>query len=281
MTNNAVGTKIDLHRLKRQKQAAKRWIAAKGKGTVIGVTGFGKSMIAQLVGRFLKNRSKGYPVIIVVPTRYLKEQWEEIVKEEKWSNTQVWVVNSLIKEKHVTGLLILDEVHMYTATTFKKVFTHVKYKFVLGLTATLDEKDAKYEIVRRKCPIIDEITLREAKKHGWISDYVVYNLGIELPKEDRIVYDAINKKFIRLFATFHHDLNLARQCLYNKAQRAAFSRQTGMPPNQVFVMARTLQQSIQARQKFLYEYEPKLDLAVELCNAFPKRKIITFSQKHR
>jgi len=270
--------KLDQSRLNRQKKAARLWIDGKGRGTVVGTTGFGKSMIAQLIGRFLKNKNRGFPIIIVVPTNYLKEQWEGIVKDEKWSRTQVWVINSLIRSKHKTGLLILDEVHMYSAPTFRKVFTHVEYKFVIGLTATLDEKDAKYNIIRKKCPVVDEITIREARDNGWISDYVIYNLGIELPTTDREAYDVINQKFIRLFAMFRHDLNLARKCMFNKAVREKFSQEMDIPASQIFLLARKLQEYIRKRQTFLYEYRPKLDLAIDICNTFPNRKIIAFSQ---
>jgi RNA polymerase primary sigma factor len=187
---------INKHKLARQEITVDRIIENFKKGlgsTVEACTGYGKTFCAfLLIDRMItKNPSKS--TIVVVPTDNLKEQWERQIKKRKLKNINVFVVNGItINEIQLTcDLLILDEGHRYAADVFSRVF-NIKYHYLLNLTATIDRTDGLHIMLLKKAPIVDTITLQEAKRNGWVSDYIEYNLGLELTEEDRIIYNKIN-----------------------------------------------------------------------------------------
>ena len=59
------------------------------------------------------------------------------------------------------------ECHRVPADTFSHVFQTIKYKLILSLTATLERLDGKHELIEKYCPVVDEVTLEEARLHGW------------------------------------------------------------------------------------------------------------------
>ena len=100
-------------------------------------------------------------MLVVVPTITLKEQWEKELDKNKITIAEVYVINTAVKKNHECDLLILDEVHRYAAETFKRIFGQCGYKYILGLTATIERSDGKHEVLKEAAPIIDEVTLKE------------------------------------------------------------------------------------------------------------------------
>ena len=151
----------------RQEEARVKWIKNKCRGTLVQPTGCGKTTTAL---KCLKSVISKYPdktILIVVPTDNLKVQWRQQL--DNWGmvfNTEVQVINSVIKKSWKVDILCLDEVHRYGADTFREVFNKVQYKYILGLTATFERLDGKHAIMQKHCPVVDEITLFEAKSNG-------------------------------------------------------------------------------------------------------------------
>ena len=76
--------------------------------------------------------------LVVVPTQVLKNQWIEQIDERGLGlNVRVEIINTVVKYDWSCDLLVLDEVHMFVADTFYKIFERVSYKFILGLTGTM------------------------------------------------------------------------------------------------------------------------------------------------
>lgn len=96
-------------RTERQQEAIKKWIAAKGKGTIIAPTGAGKSYIALMSIKALLKKYPYFRVLVVVPTTTLKNQWAQHVYNWGFDfNVDIVVINSIIKQKYVCDYLILD-----------------------------------------------------------------------------------------------------------------------------------------------------------------------------
>ena len=93
----------------------------------------------------IKTVRKKYPelrVLVVVPTTTLKDQWyEELNKHDVYFNIEVQVINTVIKHEWICDMLIIDEIHSSIADTLKITFECVKYKLILGLTATFERLD--------------------------------------------------------------------------------------------------------------------------------------------
>ena len=98
-----------LDRTERQNLGIEKWLAAKGKGSCLYPTGFGKTRTAFMaITRFLKANPKRQ-ILVVVPTDYLKDQWFEQVMEHKlFNNVTVRVINSVIKQDWDIDMLVLD-----------------------------------------------------------------------------------------------------------------------------------------------------------------------------
>jgi len=207
---------LDPIKTKLQLEVRDLWITSGAKSSVEWATGSGKSYLGILCIQEMLRRNPQRTTLIVVPTEQLKSQWEGHVKEHALSNCEVIIINTVIKNKYRVSLLLLDEYHRYFADTFKRIFDCVKYDFILGLTATLERNDGKHLILQEKCPIIHRITLNEAKVKGFVSDFKVYNLGIDFTEENRIQYNFIEDSFNKNFAIFGKDFELMRNCAFGK-----------------------------------------------------------------
>lgn len=125
--------------------------------------------------KLLLKRNPDAFILISVPTEVLKEQWlENIIHEDLLLNCKVEIINTIITRKYDVDLLIIDEIHGTASDCFKQIFNAVTYKLILGLTATLERLDGKEEIIKQYCPVIDEISLQEAAKNGWVSPVKEY-----------------------------------------------------------------------------------------------------------
>jgi superfamily II DNA or RNA helicase len=272
---------INKHRLARQELGADRVIAnfiKKLGATVEWATGVGKSMLAELVINRMLIRDNTRTTIIVVPTEQLKEQWELKIIKRKIPNTRVFVVNGITINdvKLECTLLVLDEFHRYASDVFSRVF-NIKHQFLLCLTATVDRLDGKHNLLLEKAPIVDTITLQEAKRNGWVSDYLEYNLGLELTEEDRLNYNRINKKVNGLMAFFGHNFDTVKQCC-NKHYASNYARDNDYNSEQVLINAVNCMRSIRERKSFLYGTIAKQDAIIEIIRKDPDLKTITFSE---
>lgn len=94
----------------RQALSLQSWIDAKGKGTIVACTGFGKTRVAtNLIQKLLKARPN-HRILIVVPTDLLKEQWIGILTNlNVIFNCEVQVINSVVKHDWTCDVLIIDK----------------------------------------------------------------------------------------------------------------------------------------------------------------------------
>jgi len=216
----------------RQKLSQDKWISRGSRGTVEAATSYGKTRVAMNVIRALRRNDVSRTVIIVVPTIVLKSQWEkQLIEQNLNENTEVYVINSLIKlDEAVCKLLILDEIHRYAATTFSKVFDTAKYAFVLGLTATLKRLDSKHTILQKYAPIIDKISMAYCRANGYVSQYKEYNLGLNLSQNDLIYYQDKSRELGSMMDKFDNDFQLMLKCSYsNKPQYSSATGQWFAP----------------------------------------------------
>jgi superfamily II DNA or RNA helicase len=268
---------IDEKRWARQKESIKKWWG-KQMGTIEAATGFGKTFVACKIAEFIQDKREGATVIVVVPTLQLQSQWEDELNRFGVKNYKVFVINSISKADHVLrcGLLILDEIHMYAAPTFRKVFDSVKFTWGLGLTATITRPDGLDYILRQRLPVIDTISQTEAKKNGWISNYREYNLPVYLTPRDRAELDSYTKQFNYWFSKFEYDFNLAMSCAKMENARS-YAQHCGLGTDEVLRNAVQFARFMRLRKDFLYKTEHKLLMAKKLIEKF-KLKTITFSQ---
>lgn len=306
---------INQKKLERQLGIVDKWIKETGaKGTFEGCTGFGKTFTAVLAIKRFRKKYAQEPIIVVVPSVDLKFQWEQVLERESIEFVSVWVVNTYIKYKHQASLLILDEVHRFLSDEFYKLFENTHYQLLLCLTATLERLDGKHDLLDEIAPVFDVVTMEEAKREGYVSDFTVYNLGLEFNEEDQEEYKKYHDIANNNFAYFHRDFDLAmmmarsgRAVVTTYDERRIAHRKTveelrhewaksqgwdGQPfvenatdtatnyyhPKTVMLKALQWLKGVRGRKTLIYKASAKLNVIEELIWKFPDKKVIIFSE---
>lgn len=231
----------------------------------------------------------GGKVLIVVPTTELKKQWTKIIKRnENYSKLfiEIKVINTVSLTDGFTrdvDLLIIDEVHMMAADKFKRVFSRVRYSWILGLTATVKRLDGKEYIIQQYAPICDTISQKDAIKNGWISDFIEFNLAVPITRAEAEAQTQMGKS-IRFYMSKFGDFNkmLSNMHAGNASNYVRLYNQSRYPHEHITVqdvMKWAIQgmRLIAKRKEFLDTTQHKIEAAVELIEEFNVRTI-TFSQ---
>jgi superfamily II DNA or RNA helicase len=274
-------------RTERQQESVRRWIKNKGKGSIEAATGFGKTNVGLITIKALLKKYPQFRILVVVPTTTLKSQWEK--KIDDWGftfNSEVQVINTVIKHSWKCDLLILDEEHRYNSDDFSQIFNKVKYKLILGLTATFERLDGKHKIMQKYCPIIDNISIFECQANGWVSEYKEYVVLIDV--DDIEEFKILNKEFIRYFEFFNYDFDSAKKCCGKEGWKYAIKLRDEMYKGDdenkrkelgraIVVNAMQLMRNTQKRKLFINNHPKKIEIARKIIEARSNKKIITFS----
>lgn len=271
----------------RQEIARVKWIKNKCIGSLVQPTGAGKTRTAL---KCLKSVIDKYPllkILVVVPTDNLKIQWIQQFDNFGLSfNSDVQVINTIVKRNWDTDILVLDEEHRYAASVFSEIFNKVNYKYILGLTATFERLDGKHEIIAKYCPVIDVITQSEALVNGWVSSYKEYQVLIDV--DDIDVYKKYNKEFIEHYEFFGFDFGLAMsligpQGFINRAKLRDKRCPNGTEEERktmfkaITYHATAFARTVQKRKSFINNHPKKIELARKIIESREGKKIITFS----
>lgn len=174
---------------------------------------------------------------------------------------------------------------MTLAETFVQVFDKVKYKKVLGLTATFERLDGRHEICKKYCPVCDTVPIMECLINGWISPYNEYQVIIDVDNIDE--YKQLDKEFQEHFSYFGYDWNLINKCLGKDGFKGRYALSKEWVPNNeeqrkatfklITYHATAFMRVLQQRKAFINNHPKKLEIARKIINERPFSKIITFS----
>jgi superfamily II DNA or RNA helicase len=276
-----------LTRDERQEESLRKWLTNKGKGCIEGCTGYGKTRIGLNAIETVRKRYPDLSVIIVVPTDVLRNQWLKNLDQRGLGlNCQVLIINTASKTLEQCDLLILDEIHKFAADQFSQVFKTVKYKHILGLTATIERLDGKHELLKRFCPVVDTVTIEIAKANGWVADFTEYQVMITA--EDIDIYRQYNKDFVKHFEFFDFDFGVALSLCGANGIQNKFKLRDKLCPNgtkeeksnvlkEINYHSVGFMRAMQNRKKFIHNHPQKIDVARQIIEHRSDKKIITFS----
>jgi superfamily II DNA or RNA helicase len=274
-----------LTRDERQEESLKKWMKNKGIGTLECCTGYGKSRVTINIIKRLLSKYPQMKILIVVPTEVLKNQWiEHIDNNQLQLNVDIQIINTVAKNGNHCDLLVIDEIHTSASRCLIALFKTVKYKLILGLTATFERLDERHKLLEQYCPIVDTVTLQEAQLNGWVSQYNEYLVLIDV--DDINIYKQYNKEFTEHIEFFQFDFNKAMSMvgpkgLHNRLMyrdelcNGDESRKKDVLKS-ITYHATGFMRAIQARKKFVYEHPEKLRLAEEIIKHRMDKKIVTF-----
>lgn len=184
----------------RQHEAVTKWLKAKGHASVVAGTGVGKTYIAIKAIQRMRKRYPELNVLVLVPTSALQSQWiEKLTENDVLRNTTVQVMMGASQRKYECDLLIIDECHRINSEVLSNVFNVVKYKAILGLTATFERLDGRDRILAKYAPVCDEIPIEVAMANGWVSPYKDYVVILNVP--DIATYKEYNREFQEHFGS--------------------------------------------------------------------------------
>lgn len=253
------------------------------QGTIIAPTGCGKTIIASIA---IAKMIRWYPdkkALVVVPGIDLKEQWEGIMQMFGLSdNVEVIVINSLLLREHVEcDLLIADEYHRYPSAEFSKMFTKVKYSYILGLTATIKRLDGLESLLLERAPIVGEITVEEALRKGWISEMLHINVPVFITAAERKAQSELDSQISKGTSMFGRDFKLMQNCQNLESAKAYVAARYNYSDEDMKAKSKQLQvialdtsRRIRVRKDFLINTRHKIEASVRLIKELDLKTIL-------
>lgn len=298
----------------RQEISLDNWQDAGYQGTVVATTGFGKTVIAIKAIPRIKPKT----VRILIPRVHLFKQWKETI--DNWLaaytdpiDIKIWTVQECVENRYTddVDLLIVDELHMFFTSTSIRTLgfssyidgSKIKAKARLGLTATYRLKNNAHKMWENIWPIVDQITRREARENGWVSEFVTYNLMIELTNENQIKYNELTEEIGKYIGKFERktqpngyrlasflvhggtsDINrqwypgykwaisVAKELGYDGSKDHEYS------PDKLMGYAKRLMESTRERKELLEISNEKIEVVLDLLLQCRPEKTIVFSE---
>ncbi len=276
---------------KDQIEAVNSWLKNQNRGSIIYSTGTGKTEIAFECARRIaktENSHGAFNILFVVPRIVLIAQnirrlnqygikkecigvfygEKKDIKEITFSTYQSIIRNfDLIRN---SKMVILDEVHLVSSTAKKlsnifSILEEDSSKAILGLTATIDERDPKYSKIIALIPPVRKYMIKEAVDDGRLTEPEVIIRPVKLDFKERKEYEDMSKSIreISLKLKSSNPIEISRLLKYGGIK----SR-----------LAKQWFLYVQKRKKLLNETLSKLDETIKIVKNHPTEKIMIFSE---
>lgn len=199
---------------KDQLEAAKAWIDNGCRGSVIFSTGTGKTEIAFECARWAAKLSgqDRFTILFLVPRIVLIEQNVRRLRRYGISEDHIGIYYGERKDvREITistyqsainnynlirsaNMVVLDEVHLVSesAVAFDSIFDIIvedSRKAILGLTATINEKDPKYQTILTVVPPVKKYMIKDAVTDGRLANPIVKPVEVSFTSEEQKSYD--------------------------------------------------------------------------------------------
>lgn len=258
----------------RQDLAIEKWKAAGGKASWVLPTGFGKTRTALKTIQRVLNKAPSAIIAVIVPTKILKDQWIQQLKEWNLSAT-VMVINTAAKKPFYCNFLILDESHKYSSDHFSRIFNNCNPSLILGLTATYERLDGKEKkIMDKVCPVCDSVTIEEAVANGWMAEHTIYKVVLDV---DTSEYVSANSAFMNHFSFFNFQWDDAMKAVCDVKFRQQYAKQMGCTLQEVTAHAFGWNRAMQFRKTFIANHPKKIEVAKKILEYRKNTKAITFN----
>ena len=255
-----------------QREARRELELNDGSGIVEMATGTGKSKIPIDIAK--EEADYKYKILLIVPTQKLRDvNWKN--EFDKWDASEIWNMNvqkecyaSLHKINGHFDLIILDEVHNITEAN-SVFFEQCTYKRIIGLTATMPNKNIKLDILRtNKMKVVFTVTVDEAVEWGLISPYKITVVRTTLNKVNKNV--AAGSKLKPFFQTEQAAYDYVSKCIFE----LQYEKEKDIITNEYFYQRRELTSSerkklemlIFKRLHLIYNLSSKLAVATYIKN---------------
>jgi superfamily II DNA or RNA helicase len=165
---------------------------------------------------------------------------------------------------------VLDEVHLVseTAVEYDRIFDIIvedSEKAILGLTATINEKDPKYQTILTVAPPVKRYMIKDAVTDGRLAKPVVMPVEVAFTPEEQKSYDEASKAI--------KDISRKLQT-YDPAKMTKILMRGGLRAS----LAKMWFAQVRKRKELLSATKQKLLKAVEIVKRHPGERIMIFSE---
>jgi superfamily II DNA or RNA helicase len=275
---------------KDQLEAAKAWIDNGCCGSVIFSTGTGKTEIAFECARRAAELSgqDRFTILFLVPRIVLIEQNVRRLRRYGVSDDHIGIYYGERKDiREITistyqsainnynlirsaNMVVLDEVHLVSesAVAFDSIFDIIvedSRKAILGLTATINEKDPKYQTILTVVPPIKKYMIKDAVTDGRLAKPIVKPVEVSFTLEEQKSYDEASEAIKDISRKLQaYDPTKMTKILMRGGSRAS--------------MAKIWFAHVRKRKELLSATRQKLLKAVELIKRHTGERIMIFSE---
>ncbi|MFL6491469.1 MAG: DEAD/DEAH box helicase [Nitrososphaera sp.] len=275
---------------KDQLEAVKAWIDKGCRGSVIFSTGTGKTEIAFECARWAAKLSgqDRFTILFLVPRIVLIEQNVRRLRRYGISDDHIGIYYGERKDiREITistyqsainnhnlirsaKMVILDEVHLVSesAVAFDSIFDIIvedSRKAILGLTATINEKDPKYQTILTVVPPVKKYMIKDAVTDGRLAKPIVKPVEVSFTPEEQKNYDNAS--------TAIKDISRKLQA-YDPVKMTKILMRGGSRAS----MAKIWFAHVRKRKELLSATKQKLLKAAELAKRHTGERIMIFSE---
>lgn len=252
--------------------ALKAWEEAKSIGTIILPVGYGKTRL----GPHAKRSVGALSTLVVTSKIPLIKQWQqEFENNGVGEGVSYMCIQSAYKKEIEVELLIVDECHKTLSPLFRNMYSIIKYKYLICLSATPPREREYREFMDSVAPIVYEKSLLDAVREESVSDYLLYNKAIGMSKSTRAKYNAMNRVFM--------DSNIKLSVLARtyKLQQTIFDiakTYKDVAKHPIQKPAKAYWMAMSMRKNILYSNPEKLIVCKQIVDQNPGRKWIIFAK---
>jgi superfamily II DNA or RNA helicase len=275
---------------KDQLEAVKAWVDKDCRGSVIFSTGTGKTEIAFECARWAAKLSgqDRFTILFLVPRIVLIEQNVRRLRRYGISDDHIGIYYGERKDiREITistyqsainnhnlirsaKMVILDEVHLVSesAVAFDSIFDIIvedSRKAILGLTATINEKDPKYQTILTVAPPVKKYMIKDAVTDGRLAKPIVKPVEVSFTPEEQKNYDNAS--------TAIKDISRKLQA-YDPVKMTRILMRGGSRAS----MAKIWFAHVRKRKELLSATKQKLIKAAELVKRHTGERIMIFSE---
>lgn len=270
-----------------QKLCVETWKNNGFHGTVVLPTGTGKTKVGVMAMQSLDWAAAS--ILVVVPRIPLKDQW---LKEcTKWGydpkKVRVECINSVYKVQSEYDLIVVDEIHRTLSDQFIQMYDNIKFKWMLGLTATEPASIERRALLDKVCPVVIKRDINDSLNIGAVSEFKVFNLAATLSKEVQYKYNLFNTQFnkgMMILSRIRSQIPEVKRT-YSSAFDIAKAFKGGYGSNlpheihkQLVEGAKLFWSGMTLRKKVLYDNQEKISMVRQIYLKYPKDKWIIFTK---
>lgn len=244
-------------------------------------TGAGKSICAiQIIKKVLDLQPNSYILIVVPKNVILEKMWFPELRKAGYSLKDVGIFYGDVKEEckftitnmqnlgnipnlNEYDLVILDEIHNYCTERLFTILEQHNFKFLIGLSATLERIDKKHwRMLKYFDYNVFKYTPKEALDDGILNQFDFHNIGVVMDEENFTLYESLTQQIKQV---------IIQGGSFNKIMSGKSGEELKLK----------LLKLMNERKQLVLNYPLKFDVLKIVCNENKNKKGLVFNEYNK